>query len=114
MSDLLNKTKACAEFLSLVLPETGKHSGLANDDRFRDWQKAVYDDPDFLFDGDFFAVYGECRGKDPQSLTGEQTRACVTFLLRQMRSAYAPYPCLTEGELLGLLAHWIELKEDAE
>lgn len=112
MNDLLSKAKECAVFLGLKLPETGNHSGLVNDDRFRDWRKAVYDDPDFLYDGDFFAVYGECREKDPGTLNEDQVRACVTFLLRQMRSAYAPYPCLVSGELLGFLNRWIELKEE--
>ena len=114
MSDLLNKAKDCAVYLGLVLPATGAHCGLTNDDRFREWRKAAYDDPDFLYDGDYFAVYGDCRGKNPGELTEEQTRACITFLLRQMRNSYAPYPCLTSGELLGYLNRWIELKEEAE
>lgn len=114
MSDLLKKTKACAEYLNEKLPETGKHGGGTDDSRFREWGKAVYGDPDFLYEGDYFSVYAECRGRDPSSLDEERTRACVTFLLRQMRSAYAPYPCLTSGELLGLLNRWIELKEAAK
>ena len=114
MTDLLKKAKDCAVYLGLVLPETGAHCGLTNDSRFLDWRKAVYDDPDFLSDGDYFTVYGECRGKDPGSLNEEQVRACVTFLLRQMRSAGAPYPCLTSGELLGFLNRWIKLKEEAK
>ena len=90
MSDLLNKAKDCAVYLGLVLPVTGAHCGLTNDDRL------------------------DCRGENPGELTEEQTRACITFLLRQMRNSYAPYPCLTSGELLGYLNRWIELKEEAE
>ena len=116
MSELLNKAKACVGYLRLALPETGQHPGHTKDDRFRDWQKAAYDDPDFAYDGDYFAVYEECRDKDTNSLNNEQVRGCITFLLRQMRNQYAPYPCLTSGELLELLERWIELndKEDAE
>ena len=116
MSDLINKTKACAEFLQLALPATGQHPGHTKDDRFRDWEMAAYDDPTFLYDGDYFAVYDECCGKDTNTLNSEQVRACVTFLLRQMRNQYEPYPCLASGELLALLDRWIELseKEDAE
>ena len=40
MSDLLNKAKDCAVYLGLVLPVTGAHCGLTNDDRFREWRKA--------------------------------------------------------------------------
>ena len=116
MSELLKKAKDCAVYLGLVWPETGKHCGLTNDDRFLDWRRAVYNDPDFLYDGDYFAVYDECRGKDTNTLNSEQVRACITFLLRQMRNQYEPYPCLTSGELLALLDRWIELneKEDAK
>ncbi len=111
MSDLMNKTKACLEFLAQVQPDTGKHSGQTDDRRFREWQKAVYDDPDFLYLGDFFTIYSECRGKAPNELSKEKARACITFLVRQMRFGYAPYPFLVEGELLGLLRRWTELEE---
>ena len=112
MTELLKKAKECAVYLGLVWPETGGHCGLTDDSRFLDWRKAVYDDPDFLYEGDYFAVYEDCRGKDPAGLNEEQVRACITFLLRQMRCASAPYPCLTSGELLGFLNRWIEMKEE--
>ena len=53
---------------------------------------------------------------DVNKLTDDQVRGCITFLLRQMRNQYAPYPCLASGELHQLLLRWIELngKEDAE
>ncbi len=116
MSDLLKKARECEIFLGLVLSETGKHPGDDSDDRFRAWRKAAYDDPDFLYEGDYFAVYDDCRDKDVTELTNDQVRGCITFLLRQMRNQYAPYPCLTSGELYQLLVRWIELneKEDAE
>ena len=114
MSDLMKKARACEVFLSLVLPETGKHPGNTNDDRFRAWQAAAYDDPDFLYDGDYFAIYDECRNKDANDLNDEQVRGCITFLLRQMRNQYAPYPCLTSGELYRLLVRWIELNEEED
>ena len=116
MSDLMKKAMECEIFLSLRLPETGKHPGLDNDDRFRAWRKAAYDDPDFLYDGDYIACYEECRDKDASELSNDQVRGCITFLLRQMRNQYAPYPCLVSGELYRLLLRWIELneKEDAE
>ena len=116
MSDLMKKARECEIFLSLRLPETGKHPGLDNDDRFRAWRKAAYDDPDFLYDGDYIACYEKCREQAAGELTNDQVRACITFLLRQMRNQYAPYPCLVSGELHSLLLRWIELneKEDAE
>ena len=112
MSDLLKKARDCEIFLSLILPETGKHPGLDNDDRFRTWRKAVYDDPDFLYDGDYIGSYEECRDKDASELTNDQARACITFLLRQMRNQYAPYPALVSGELHRVLLRWIELNEE--
>ena len=116
MSDLLNRAKDCEMFLSLILPETGRHPGFTNDDRYHAWEQAVYDDPDFLYDGDYFECYAQCQEKEANTLTDEQVRGCITFLLRQMRNQYAPYPCLVSGELHDLLARWIELneKEDAE
>ena len=103
-------------FLSLMLPETGRHPGFTNDERYHAWEQAVYDDLDFLYEGDYFECYDECQGKAPNTLTNEQVRGCITFLLRQMRNQYAPYPCIVSGELHDLLTHWIELneKEDAE
>ena len=112
MSELLQKAKECEIFLSLVLPETGKHPGIDSDDRFRAWRKAVYDDPDFLYDGDYIECYEGYRDKDVNELTNDQVRACITFLLRQMRNQYAPYPCLESGELHRLLVRWIELNEE--
>ena len=112
-SALLQKAKECVDFLSLALPETGKHPGHTKDDRWRAWQKAVYDDPEFLYDGDFIAVYEECREKPAAELSLDQLRACITFLLRQMRSQYEPYPCLTDGAMRALLQQWINLTEEA-
>ena len=112
MSDLLKKARDCEIFLSLILPETGKHPRLDNDDRFRAWRKAAYEDSDFLYDGDYITCYEECRDKDASELTNDQVRASITFLLRQMRNQYAPYPCLVSGELHKLLLRWIELNEE--
>ena len=116
MSDLMKKARECEIFLSLRLPETGKHPGLDNDDRFRAWRKVAYDDPDFMYEGDYIACYEKCREQAAGELTNDQVRACITFLLRQMRNQYTPYPCLVSGELHSLLLRWIELneKEDAE
>ena len=112
MSELKKKAMESENFLSLILPETGKHPGLDNDDRFRAWRKAAYEDPGFLYDGDYIACYEECRDKETSELTNDEVRCCITFLLRQMRNQYAPYPCLVSGELYRLLLRWIELKEE--
>ncbi len=109
---LLQKTRDCVDFLQLTLPSTGRHPGHARDDRWQAWLKAVYEDSGFLCSGDCFAVYQECRGKPVDSLGVDQVCACVTFLLRQMRNEYEPYPSLTDGELLALLNRWIELTEE--
>ncbi len=112
MSDLMKKARECEIFLSLVLPETGKHPGQDNDDRFRVWRKAAYDDPDFLYDGDYIACYEECRNMDTDELTKDQVRACITFLLRQMRNQNTPYPCLVSAELHRLLLRLIRLNDN--
>lgn len=52
--------------------------------------------------------------KAPADMTDNEVRGCITFLLRQMRSQYAPYPCLISGELHGLLVRWIELNDKGE
>ena len=70
MSDLMKKARECEIFLSLRLPETGKHPGLDNDDRFRAWRKVAYDDPDFMYEGDYIACYEECRDKDASEREG--------------------------------------------
>lgn len=114
MSDLLKKAKDCEVFLSLVPPEAGGHPGNTDDGRYRAWLRAVYDDPDFLYDGDYFECYERCRDKTPADMTDNEVRGCITFLLRQMRSQYAPYPCLISGELHGLLVRWIELNDKGE
>ena len=109
MSDLMKKARDCEIFLRLS--ETGKHPGIVNDDRFRAWRKAAYDDPGFLYGGDYISCYEECRDRDVNELTNEQVRGCITFLLRQMRNQYAPYPCLVSGQLHSLLLRWIGLNE---
>ena len=57
MSDLMKKARECEIFLSLILPETGKHPGMDTDERFRAWRKAAYEDQDFLYDGDYIGCY---------------------------------------------------------
>ena len=116
MRDLLKKAKDCEVFLRLMLPETGSHPGSTNDERYHAWEHTVYDDSDFLYEGDYFERYEQCRDKVPSDMTNDEVRGCITFLLRQMRNQYAPYPCLVSGELHDLLARWIELndKENAE
>ena len=112
-TNLLWETRECADFLRLTVPETGRHPGHTRDERWKAWLKTVYEDSNFLYDGDFFAVYDECRDKLPGEMDKDQVRACITFLLRQMRQEYEPYSCLTSGELLALLNRWIDLAEGA-
>ena len=114
MTGFIEKTVKCTDYLRLVFPSTGEHPGDGKDERYRDWLKAAYDEPAFLYDGDYFSVYEACREKTPETMTKSEVRGCVTFLLRQMRSQYAPYPCLTSGELLSLLDRWIELNQEAD
>ena len=111
MSGLLKAAKSCREFLQTVNPQTGRHPGHTGDERYRAWRDAVYSDPDFLYEGNYFTCYDNCRGKDAGTLSNDEVRGCITFLLRQMRCEYPPYPCLDSGELLRLLDRWIELND---
>ena len=114
MTGFIEKTLKCLDYLRLVFPMTGEHPGDGKDDRYREWLKAAYDEPGFLDEGDYFSVYESCREKAPGTLSKDEVRACVTFLIRQMRNQYAPYPCLAGGELLALLDRWIELNEEED
>ena len=107
--DILEATKACIEFLSETDPNTGKHSGRTDDDRFRTWRQAANLTPGFLAD-DFMACY-EKSGKNKSRLSNHMVRGCITFWLRVMRYEYGPHPCLVDGELLSLLRRWIELND---
>ncbi len=78
---------------------------------FRNWLSAAYDDPDFLVSQDYITVYGECREKPVEKLTKHQVRACITFLIRQMRCSYVPYSCILDGSLVRLLDRWMEMEE---
>ena len=114
MNGLIRTAKECREFLHSVNPLTGRHPGTINDGRFHAWREAVYSDPGFLYDGDYFSCYDACRGKNPAVLSNNEVRGCITFLLRQMRCQYPPYPCLDSGELLALLDRWIELNDSPD
>ncbi|MCR4883525.1 MAG: hypothetical protein K6A68_08145 [Clostridiales bacterium] len=111
MNGLLKAAKDCRDFLQTVNPKTGRHPGHTADERFRAWREAVYGDPDFLYEGNYFTCYESCRGKDAGVLSNDEVRGCITFLLRQMRCEYPPYPCLDSGELLALLDRWITLND---
>lgn len=114
MTGFIEKTLKCLDYLRAVSYVKGEHSGDGKDDRYREWLKAAYEEPGFLDAKDYFSIYEACREKSPETLTNDEVRGCVTFLIRQMRNQYAPYPCLTDGELLGLLERWIQLNREAE
>lgn len=114
MNELIKKTRACMEYLGIINPQTGRHPGNTDDERFRDWREAVYSDPEFLYEGNYITCYWECRDKEIKTLTNDEVRGCITFLLRQMRCEYPPYPCLDSGELLAYLDRWIELNNHTD
>lgn len=104
--DATVKLLACYNSLT---PSQLKAGGFTHKAEFIAWQSALYDDTGFLYDGDYFAVFDQCQSKDTFTLTMDETRACITFLIRQMRYEYEPYPCITDGTFFELLIHVLEL-----
>ncbi len=81
---------------------------------FRNWLSAAYDDPDFLVSRDYLTVFGECHDKPVETLTLLQVRSCITFLIRQMRCTFVPYPCIIDGSMVRLLNRWLEMNGGAK
>ena len=108
---LLQLAHACADYLRLQLPSTGKHPGHVRDNCWRAWEAAVKEDNDFLYTQDSDAVYESCKEKDVNELTMEQVRACIASLLHGMEGHEAPYPCIEDGILLKYLDQWMNMME---
>lgn len=115
-SDLFLKTTSLVAEMAAMPDEVMSDPVFTRRADYREWLGAVYADPGFLFGGDFVSVYTGCRGKEPEAMTMDEIRACVTFYLRQMRCEYPPYTCLRDRSLLRCLSRWIDLskKEEAE
>ena len=108
---LLQLSHACADYLRLQLPSTGKHPGHVRDNCWRAWEAAVKADSDFLYTQDNDAVYESCKEKDVNELGIDQVRACIAFLLHEMDGQEAPYLCIEDGILLKYLDQWIDMME---
>ena len=108
---LLQLAHACADYLRLQLPSTGKHPGHVRDNCWRAWEAAVKEDSDFLYTQDSDKVYKSCKDKDVNELTIEQVRACIACLLHGMEGQEAPYPCIEDGILLNYLDQWMNMME---
>ncbi len=114
MTNLREKTAACTAYLKSISPEGLRDPAVTQCRIFRDWLSAVYADPSFLDPENFFSCYEECRNKPAEEMSSDEVRACITFYVRQMRFQYPPYPCIVDGELLGLLDRWLRITEEEE
>lgn len=113
--ELMIKTEALADVLLNASDEELKNPGFDRQDCFTEWLALAYDDPDFFYEGDYIGVYQKCRCRNAQDLTLDEVRACVTFLIRQMRHEYAPYSCIRNRSLGNCLKRLYELtKEEAK
>lgn len=111
-SEFLSKTEVCAKYLSSASLAERKNPAFTRDDAYREWQMAAYDEPAFLYDGDYLSLYNHCAAKDAANLSMEEVRASITFLIRQMRCEYAPYSCIVSGRLASLLTRYIALAKE--
>ena len=109
ISDLFQKTTSLVAEMSAMSDEVMSAPVFTRRAVYREWLGAAYADPDFLFTGDFVSEYTGCRGKEPEAMSMDEIRACVTFYLRQMRCEYPPYSCLCDHSLLRCLSRWIDL-----
>ena len=107
--DFLSKTEMCACYHSNASSMERKNPAFTKNDAYREWQSAAYNEPEFLYAGDYITLYKRCMRKDAAHLNVEEVRASITFLLRQMRCEYAPYSCIVSGRLAALMARYIEL-----
>lgn len=111
-SEFLYKAEVCTDYLSSASLAERRNPAFTKDDAYREWQKAAYDEPAFLYDGDYLSLHSHCAGKDAANLSMEEVRASITFLLRQMRCEYAPYSCIVSGRLASLLTRYIALAKE--
>ena len=111
LTDATIKLLAC---YSSRTPSQLKAGGFTHTDEFTSWLRAAYEDDSFLCGGDFISVFERCRSKDIFTLTFDETRACITYLVRQMRFESEPYPSITDGTLFDLLIHCLELTSKEE
>lgn len=101
----------CVAILSSASQEVRRKTDLTQHEAFQAWRRAAYEEPGFLYDGDYIGMYRACREKRLEGLSLEEVRTCITFDLRQMRCEYAPYSCIVKGELASLLRRYLELTE---
>lgn len=110
--ELLNRSAILLADIENNLEESRNDPYFTKRDAWREWQSAAYADPGFLYDGDIFDVYADCRNRDTDTLTMNEVRGCLTFLIRQTRCEYPPYSCLCDGTLPKLLFRFIDLAKE--
>lgn len=104
-------TIKCIEYLRAVGTDACEHKErLYLDERFDAWHKSAYEDEGFLDYGDYFAHADACREKPVQTLSLDETRSRITFILRTARGSYTflDEP-IRDGSLLALLERYLEL-----
>lgn len=104
-------TIKCLDYLRTVGAETCDHTQrLHLDARFDAWHKAAYEDKGFLDYGDYFEHANACREKPVQTLTLNEVRGRITFVLRTARGSdtFLDEP-IRDGSLKALLERYLEL-----
>lgn len=104
-------TIQCLEYLQTVGTEACDHTQrLHLDARFDAWHKAAYEEKGFLDYGDYFEHANACREKPVQTLTFNEVRERITFILRTARGSdtFLDEP-IRDGSLKALLERYLEL-----
>ncbi len=104
-------TIKCIEYLRVVGADACEHKErLYLDERFDAWHKSAYEDAGFLDYDNYFAHADACREKPVQTLSLDETRSRITFILRTARGSYTflDEP-IRDGSLLALLERYLEL-----
>lgn len=104
-------TIKCLDYLRAVGAEACDHTQrLHLDARFDAWHKAAYEEKGFLDYGDYFEHANACREKPVQTLTFNEVRERITFILRTARGSdtFLDEP-IRDGSLKALLERYLEL-----
>ena len=112
MTELKNASKAFLDFLHTADDAVKSDPAFTTQSALTRWLGAVYSADGFLYEDDYFDLFNRCREKPVSGLNLDETRGMLTFLIRQMRCSYVPYPCVLDGSLAALLEHWLELVKE--
>ena len=110
--ELIAATEELIVFLRKTPKDALNDPELTKAPAYTRWLSCAYNDPDFFMHRGYFTVYGKAKLQPIDTLSSLQVQAYITFLVRQMRFSYVPYPCIVDGLLLALLERWLHFEKE--